>query len=68
MNTAHGVYDEYLSYRDCERLYSISRTALWRLITAGEVDAAKVGSAVKISRRSIEDYYSRHGYGASNGR
>ncbi len=63
-----GVYDEYLSYRECERLYSISRTTLWRLITAGEVDAAKVGSAVKISRRSIEDYYRRNGYGASKGR
>ncbi len=68
MKTMDGVYDEYLSYRECERLYSISRTTLWRLITAGEVDAAKVGSAVKISRRSIEDYYRRNGYGASKGR
>ncbi len=67
MKTTSGVYDEYLSYRECERLYSISRTSLWSLITAGEVDAAKLGSAVKISRRSIEDYYRRHGYGASNG-
>ena len=64
MRIGNGGYDEYLTYRQCERLYAISRTALWRLIAAGEVDAAKVGSAVKISRRSIEDCYRRHGYGA----
>ncbi len=56
--------DPKMTYRQCERLYAISRTALWRLISSGEVDAAKVGSAVKSSRRSVEDCYRRRGYGA----
>jgi excisionase family DNA binding protein len=53
------VRTEWLSNRDAEKLTSLSRTTLWRLARAGEIKVARVGRAVRINRRSLEEYLER---------
>jgi excisionase family DNA binding protein len=53
------VRREWLSYRECEMLAGLSRTTLWKLINAGEIEAARVGRAVRLSRQSLTAYMRR---------
>jgi excisionase family DNA binding protein len=53
------VRTEWLSNRDAEKLTSLSRTTLWRLARVGEIKVARVGRAVRINRRSLEEYLER---------
>ena len=53
---------EWVSYKQAEEVSGLSRTTLWKLIGAGEVRAAKVGKAVRISRRSLQEYLERQDY------
>jgi excisionase family DNA binding protein len=50
------VQREWFSYAEAERYSGLSRTTLWRLMGSGEIKAARVGRAVRISRRSLEEY------------
>jgi excisionase family DNA binding protein len=50
------VKREWFSYPEAERFAGLSRTTLWRLVGSGDVKAARVGRAVRISRRSLEEY------------
>ena len=52
----------WLSYREASEVAGLSRTTLWKLISAGEVRAAKVGKAVRINRRSLEAYLEGQDY------
>lgn len=54
-----GVTQEWVTYRQAEEISGLSRTTLWRLVRAGEVEAAKVGRAVRINRRSLDAYMKR---------
>ena len=45
---------EWVTYKQAEELSGLSRTTLWRLVSAGEVKAAKVGRAVRINRQSLD--------------
>jgi excisionase family DNA binding protein len=54
------VSAEWLSYKDAERVVGLGRTTLWKLVTSGEVQAARVGRAVRLNRRSLEEYLERH--------
>ena len=47
---------EWVTYRQAEELSGLSRTTLWKLRSAGKIKAARVGRAVRINRRSIDDY------------
>lgn len=47
------------TYRQAEEMSGLSRTTLWRLISSGEVEAAKVGRAVRINLQSLDAYMSR---------
>ena len=47
---------EWFSYLEAEQFAGLSRTTMWRLVRSGEVKAARVGRAVRISRRSLEEY------------
>jgi excisionase family DNA binding protein len=40
----------------------LGRTKLWQLISTGEVEAAKVGRAVRINRQSLDEYMKRNRY------
>jgi excisionase family DNA binding protein len=52
----------WISYSDAQRYSGLGRTKLWELVSAGEVEAAKIGRAVRISRESLEAYMRRHSY------
>ncbi len=53
------VRTEWLSNRGAEKLASLSQTTLWRLASVGEIKVARVGRAVRINRRSLEEYLER---------
>ncbi len=59
-----GVTQEWVTYRQAEEISGLSRTTLWRLVRAGEVEAAKVGRAVRINRRSLDAYMKRSTVGS----
>ena len=61
MNTTEQVGQEsvealWLTYPEAQKLAGLGRTTLWTLVGSGEIKAARVGRAVRISRRSLEEY------------
>ena len=62
-----GVMQEWVTYRQAEKISGLSRTTLWRLVKAGEVKAAKVGRAVRINRGSLDAYMRRSAVGSGAG-
>ena len=48
------VTREWVTYRQAEELSGLSRTTLWKLVGAGEIQAARVGRAVRINRASLD--------------
>jgi excisionase family DNA binding protein len=50
---------EWVTYKQAEEFSGLSRTTLWKLLSAGEINAARIGRAVRINRRSIDDYLER---------
>ena len=57
----------WISYSEAQRYSGLGRTKLWEIISAGEVEAAKVGRAVRISRTSLEEYMRLHSYVGAKG-
>ena len=55
-----NVRSEWLTYRQAGELVGLSRTTLWQLVSAGEVQVSRIGKAVRIDRRSLENYMRRH--------
>lgn len=51
-----GTIQKWGTYRQAEELSGLSRTTLWRLISSKEVEAAKVGRAVRINLQSLDAY------------
>jgi len=54
------IVPTWITYEEAQRLTSLGRTTLWRLIRAGEVKSATVGRAVRINRESLEAYMEEH--------
>jgi excisionase family DNA binding protein len=54
--TAQQVQPAWLRYPEAERYSGLGRSTLWRLVKDGHIRAAKVGKAVRLSRRSIDSY------------
>jgi excisionase family DNA binding protein len=54
---------EWVTYKQAEELSGLSRTTLWKLISAGQVEAARVGRAVRINRESLNSYMKRSAEG-----
>jgi excisionase family DNA binding protein len=50
------IVREWLTYKEAEQVVGLSRTTLWKLISAGEIEHRKVGRAVRINRGSLEAY------------
>ena len=50
---------EWLTYAEAGQLVGLSRVTLWKLVSAGEVEAARVGRAVRINRESLTAYMKR---------
>jgi excisionase family DNA binding protein len=61
MQTA--ITREWVTYKQAEELSGLSRTTLWKLINAGEVEAARVGRAVRINTNSLHNYMKRSAEG-----
>ncbi len=59
------VTREWLTYKQAEELAGLSRTTLWKLIGAGDVEAAHVGRAVRINRESLKAYMKRSADGSA---
>jgi excisionase family DNA binding protein len=53
------VIREWVTYKQAEELSGLSRTTLWKLLSAGKIKAARVGRAVRINRRSLDEYLER---------
>jgi excisionase family DNA binding protein len=58
------VIREWVTYKQAEDLSGLSRTTLWKLLSAGEIKAARVGRAVRINRRSLDEYLDRASEGS----
>lgn len=56
---------EWVTYREAEQLVGLSRTTLWKLIGAGEIEHRRVGRAVRINRASLGAYMNGEGSNAS---
>jgi excisionase family DNA binding protein len=54
--TAQQVQPEWLRYPEAERYSGLGRSTLWKLVKDGHVGAAKVGKAVRLNRRSLDEY------------
>ena len=52
----------WLTYTEAQIVCGLGRTTLWTLISAGEVEAARVGRAVRINRESLEEYLRTNSY------
>jgi len=52
----------WLSYPEAQRFSGLGRTKLWELLSRGDVQGAKIGRAVRISRRSLNEYMERSPY------
>ena len=59
---ATTVEDAWLTYSEAQQFSSLGRTKLWELICSGEAEAAKVGRAVRINQRSLNEYLRRNSY------
>jgi excisionase family DNA binding protein len=53
------IKTEWVSYKQAQLLTSLGRTTLWRLVSSGEIEAARVGRAVRINRTSLTAYMKR---------
>jgi excisionase family DNA binding protein len=57
------IVGEWLTYKEAEQLVGLSRTTLWKVISAGEIEHRKVGRAVRINRQSLEAYMKQDSQG-----
>ena len=54
---------EWITYEEATELVGLGRTTLWKLAGAGEIEAARVGRAVRINRQSLSAYMKRSAQG-----
>jgi excisionase family DNA binding protein len=59
---------EWLTYAEAGQMVGLSRVTLWKLVSAGEVEAARVGRAVRINRESLRAYMRRSAASPATGR
>ncbi len=50
------IIPAWLDYKQAEAYSNLSRTTLWQLIRARKIKAARVGRAVRIERRSLDQF------------
>ena len=46
----------WLDYKQAQAYSNLSRTTLWQLINARRIKAARIGRAVRIERRSLDQF------------
>jgi excisionase family DNA binding protein len=50
------VKQEWIPYPEAERYSGLSHTTLWRLVTAKEIKAARIGKSVRIHLPSLRAF------------
>ena len=60
------IVPTWITYEEAQRLTSLGRTTLWRMVKAGEIKSASIGRAVRINRESLEGFMERESQGAAN--
>ncbi len=56
------VQREWLNYREAAEFTGLGRTTLWTMASRGQVRVAKVGVAVRFSRKSLQEFMERSSY------
>jgi excisionase family DNA binding protein len=54
MKMQTDITREWLTYKQAEELSGLSRTTIWKLVGAGEIQAARIGRAVRLNRASLD--------------
>jgi len=57
---------EWLTYAEAGEIVGLSRVTLWKLVSQGEIEAARVGRAVRINRLNLTDYMKRSAIGSTD--
>jgi excisionase family DNA binding protein len=57
---------EWVTYKEAEELTGLSRTTLWKITSAGHVETARVGRAVRLNRDSLNAYMKGSATGMSS--
>ncbi len=53
---------EWLNYKEAAEFTGLGRTTLWTMASRGQVRVAKVGAAVRFSRKSLQEFMERSSY------
>ena len=56
----------WLSYKQASTWSGLGRTKLTELVTSGQIPAAKIGKAVRISRAGLDEYMRNNLYAGSS--
>lgn len=51
--------EQWIDYAEAQRLTSLGRTTLSRIVNSEQVEAARVGRAVRIAKSSLMDFMRR---------
>jgi len=54
------IQQEWISYPEAERYSGLSHTTLWRYVTSGELQAARIGRSVRIHLPSLRQFMETH--------
>ena len=55
----------WITYEEAQRLTSLGRTTLWRIVKSGAIKSVSIGRAVRINRESLEEYMEREAQGVA---
>ena len=55
-NPSHEITGAWLTYAQASAYTSLSRCTLWRILERGDIEAARVGRAVRFSRESLDEF------------
>lgn len=58
--------DRWLNYKEASEFTGLGRTTLWTLAATGQVEVAKIGTAVRFSRKSLNEFMKRSSYSEMN--
>jgi len=52
----------WLDYAAAQKYAGLGRTKLWELLSDSSIEGAKIGRAVRINRRSLDEYMKANAY------
>jgi excisionase family DNA binding protein len=55
----------WITYEEAQRLTSLGRTTLWRLVKSRAIKSVSIGRAVRINRESLEEFMEREAQGVA---